>query len=87
VRADEISFASRLVDDSKLASLIAQNLVEPFDEIRLDRTGIRVTRALDERNLRQRFGRSRWGSGYHEPTLVAVIPEEWELASALTSVV
>lgn len=86
VRSDEVSFVNRLFADSRIVSLIEQNLVEAFDEVRIDRSGIRITRALDEKNMRQRMDRSRWGGGYHEPTMVAVMPEEWELAQELMKI-
>lgn len=87
IRADEGASVSRIFADPSIAAAIRENLVERFDEITIDRKGLAITRALDEKLMRQRFGRSVWSWGFHEPTLMAVAGEEWRLAAALLPVI
>lgn len=46
VRSDEPAFAERVFGDEKLVSMISRNLTDAFDEVRVDRKGVRITRAL-----------------------------------------
>jgi hypothetical protein len=56
VRGDQPTLAQRIFADPQMAALIAENVVGRFDEIRVDKRGLRIRRALDERPVRARYG-------------------------------
>jgi hypothetical protein len=80
VRGDEGTLAERIFSDPKLTALISENLVARFDEIRIDRRGLRVTRALDERPVKEKYGLPLF---FKADQAEPIAREELALASAL----
>ena len=60
VRGDQ-SLAERLFSDSKIAKAISDNLLTKFDEVQIDRSGLRVIRSLDAREVKEKYNLTRSG--------------------------
>lgn len=82
VRGD-VMLADRFFGDASLASKISENLVARFDEIRIDRKGLRITRALDDRLVRQKFGLAAFSMRFDAAQFEPIAREELALAEAL----
>jgi hypothetical protein len=85
VRADEPTLAERLFGDSSLAALMGTNLVARFDEIRIDRGGLRLTRALDDRLVKEKYGMATFAFRPDTEKLEPIAREELALAEALVN--
>ena len=85
VRADEPMLAERLFGDSSLAASMWTNLVARFDEIRVDKRGLRLTRALDDRLVKEKYGMARFAFRPDPEKLEPIAREELALAEALVT--
>ncbi len=74
IRSDQPALAERLFTDSDLARKVAGNLAVRFDEVRIDRRGLKVVRALDPRSP---------FSAVKFDRVESIAREELELAEAL----
>ncbi|HSP17271.1 MAG TPA: hypothetical protein VLV78_21185 [Thermoanaerobaculia bacterium] len=82
VRSDEAALVERLFSDANLARSISENLVARFDEIKVDRRGLKITRAIDDRIVRTRYGiafKLTFDASHYEP----IAREELTLSEAL----
>jgi hypothetical protein len=82
VRGD-VMLADRFFSEASLASKISENVVARFDEIRIDRKGLRITRALDDRRVRQKYGLPAFSMGFNAAQFEPIAREELALAEAL----
>ena len=82
VRGDA-SLGERLFADANVASLIATNLIARFDEIRVDGSGLRVTRAIDERIVRTRYNMPGFTMTFDPKQFAVIAREEIALAEAM----
>ena len=84
VRGDP-SLAERMFADPKVASLIAANLVARFDELQVDGSGLRITRALDERNVRMKYNMPTFTMSFDARRFEPIAHEQIELAEAMVA--
>lgn len=82
VRGDQ-ALAERMFADQKVASLLASNLVARFDEVKIDQKGLRITRALDERPVRQKYGMPMFSMTFDAQQYAPIAQEEVALAEAV----
>lgn len=84
VRGDP-SLAGRMFGDPKVASLIATNLVARFDELQVDGSGLRLTRALDDRNVRMKYNMPSFTLAFNARQFEPIAHEQIELAEAMVA--
>lgn len=82
VRGDAM-LADRVFADPAVASLIASNVVDLFDEVKVNEKGIRITRALAERPVRQKYGMPVFTMTFDAQQFAPIAREEIQLAEAL----
>lgn len=85
VRGDA-QLAERVFADAKAATLIATNLVARFDVIVANRTGLRITRAIDERLVRSQYNMPSFTFAFEPRQFEAIAREEIALADAMLGV-
>ncbi|HEY3057149.1 MAG TPA: hypothetical protein VGK31_14580 [Thermoanaerobaculia bacterium] len=85
IRGDEAALAERLFGDSAVASVMYTNLVARFDEIRLDRRGLRITRALDDHLVTAKYAMPRFAVRLDVTKFEPIAREELALAEALVN--
>ncbi|HEX7419277.1 MAG TPA: hypothetical protein VF505_05290 [Thermoanaerobaculia bacterium] len=84
VRGDP-SLAERIFSDPKVASLIAANLVARFDELQVDGSGLRITRALDDRNVRMKYNMPSFTMAFNARQFEPIAHEQIVLAEAMVA--
>jgi hypothetical protein len=84
VRSDEAASAERIFSDADVVKKIADNVVARFDEIRVDRNGLRITRAIDEQAVRKKYG-FEFTIAFDPKRYETIAGEELALADALVS--
>jgi len=83
VRADEPAFAERIFGDGALVSMISKNLVAAFDQIRIDGSGIRVIRSLDDRPVRAKYNMPVFAMKFEPERFEPIAREMVALSEAL----
>ncbi len=83
IRSDQPALAERLLGDSDLARRLVENLLARFDEVKIDRRGLKITRALDERPVRMKYGIGTFSMKFDPARYEAIAREELALAEAL----
>ena len=84
VRGDP-SLAERICADQKVASLIGANLVARFDELQVDGSGLRITRALDDRNVRMKYNMPSFTMKFDARQFEPIAHEQMALAEAVVA--
>jgi hypothetical protein len=84
IRSDQAAFAERIFNDAEVVKKIADNVVARFDEIRVDRNGLRITRAIDEQAVRQKYGFG-FTIAFDPKRYETIAGEELALAEALVN--
>lgn len=82
VRGDQ-ALAERVFADSNVSSLLNTNLVARFDEVNVDGNGLRITRALDERPVKQKYGIPTFSMSFDAGQYAPIAREEITLAEAI----
>ncbi len=83
VRSDQPALAERLLGDSDLARRLVENLLARFDEVKIDRRGLKIARALDERPVRVKYGIGAFSMKFDPSRYESIAREELALAEAL----
>lgn len=82
VRGDP-ALAERVFADANLASMIATNLVARFDEIQAGGSGLRITRALDDRVVRTKYNMPSFTMAFDPKPFEPIAREQIALAEAM----
>ena len=71
------------VSAPQAAALIANNLVAPFDEIRIGPKGLRIVRSLDDRPVRAKYNMPAFTWRFEPSRFEPIAREEVALSQAL----
>ena len=82
VRGD-VMLADRFFSDASVAPKISENVVARFDEIRIGSKGLRITRSLDDRLVRQKYGLPAFSMRFNAAQFEPIAREELALAEAM----
>lgn len=86
VRSDERSLVDRLFANASIAEAVTANVIDRFDEVRAGRKEIRVTRALDGREILARFGKRGFGFRRFDPLIFERnLNDAWRLAQGMAA--
>jgi hypothetical protein len=80
IRSDELALVERLFSRAEVAPEFERNLIAKFDAVNLQSNRLRIVRALDDRNVKQRFHRPWFRFRPDLELIDTVAGEEWKLA-------
>jgi len=83
IRADQMMQAEGVLGKKDVVAALGTNLVSAFDLVHIDKSGVRILRALDDAAVKERYHRPgiQWR---RDPDFVERIArEEWPLGSAI----
>lgn len=84
VRADEVNLAERLFADAAVTAAIDATLVARFDELKVNKNGLQIIRAIDEKPVQNKYGIAF--SFRVDPAQVQPLAkEEWNAAEAVVN--
>jgi hypothetical protein len=87
IRADQMMQAEAVLGKKDVVAALDTNLIGAFDAVNIDKSGVRILRALDEGAVKARYHRAtiQWR---RDPEFVEQIArEEWPLAAAMSGAV
>ncbi|HEV7573013.1 MAG TPA: hypothetical protein VGQ21_16050 [Thermoanaerobaculia bacterium] len=83
IRSDELALVERLFSRADVAPEFERNLISKFDAVKLQTNRLRIVRAVDDRNVKQRFNRPLIKFGRDYELIETIASEEWKLAVAI----
>ena len=83
VRSDELVFVERLFAQAAVAPALDPNLIARFDVVDLQRTQLRILRAIDDRMVKKQFNRPLIKLRRDYELIETIAKEEWRLATVI----
>jgi len=83
IRSDRMTFAETLLSRGEVEPAIEPNLIAGFDVIDFRPKSLNIMRAIDDRAVKQRFGRPAIHWGRDVELIETIATEEWRLATVL----
>jgi hypothetical protein len=84
VRSDEVNLAERLFADDAVAAALDATLVARFDELKVNRNGLQIVRAIDEKPVQNKYGLT-FSFRVNPAEIQPLAKEEWNAAEAVVN--